>query len=83
MQFGAVLGYVGHAAGWDEEIVNGDIEGRNFILYYLRDGRLLAAAAMGRDRQLNALHQLMAREQEPSVDDLANRDLDLTTFLRP
>ena len=31
MQFGAGLGYVGHAETWDEEIVHGDLEELRFL----------------------------------------------------
>lgn len=81
MQYDAGIGYVGHAPTWDDEIVHGDLEGRNFMLYYVRGGRVLAAAAMGRDRQLNALHQLMQLEREPRSSELGDGDLDLVALL--
>ena len=81
MQFDAILGYVGHAPAWDEEIVHGDLDDRDFIVYYIGDERVLAAAAMGRDRQLNALHELMLLEREPTPTQLRNGDVDLTGLL--
>jgi len=82
MQFDAGIGYVGHAVEWDDEIVHGDLDDRDFMIYYVRGGRVLAGAAMGRDRQLSALHELMALEREPFAEDLRDRDLDLVDLLR-
>lgn len=81
MQYDAGIGYVGHAPAWDDEIVHGDLEGRDFMLYYVRGDRVLAAAAMGRDRQLNALHELMQLEREPRSSELGDGDLDLVARL--
>ncbi|MEE4273713.1 MAG: FAD-dependent oxidoreductase [Thermoanaerobaculales bacterium] len=84
MQFGAGLGYVGHAESWDEEIVHGSLENFDFTVFYLRDGRVLAgAAAAGRDRQLNALHELMQLGRRLSAADIGDPDVDLTRMLSP
>ena len=45
----ATLEYVGNAsAGWDEEIVHGDPAAGAFSVWYLQDGALVAALAVGR-----------------------------------
>jgi NADPH-dependent 2,4-dienoyl-CoA reductase/sulfur reductase-like enzyme len=83
MQFDATLGYVGHASSWDDEILHGSLAERDYVLYYLRGDRLLAAAAMGRDRQLSALHELMRLGREPAASELREaQDLDLVERLR-
>jgi NADPH-dependent 2,4-dienoyl-CoA reductase/sulfur reductase-like enzyme len=64
-QFDLFLQYVGYAAAWDEVILHGDLPGRNFLAYYVKDGRVLAAAGLQRDRQLAALAQLMRLKQMP------------------
>jgi hypothetical protein len=35
--------YSGHATGWEEVVFRGDVEGREFIAFWLRDQRVLAA----------------------------------------
>jgi hypothetical protein len=35
--------YSGHATGWEEVVFRGDVEGREFIAFWLRDQRILAA----------------------------------------
>ena len=43
------INYVGHAERWDEIMVEGDISGRDCLLRFKRDGRVLAAASISRD----------------------------------
>jgi 3-phenylpropionate/trans-cinnamate dioxygenase ferredoxin reductase subunit len=47
-QFDQSLEYVGYAAEWDSITVEGSLRDRDFIVRYMRGGKLLAAAAMGR-----------------------------------
>jgi 3-phenylpropionate/trans-cinnamate dioxygenase ferredoxin reductase component len=55
------LEYVGPAPGWHEELVHGDPAGGAFSVWYLHDGRLAAALAVGRPRDLDAARDLLAR----------------------
>ena len=43
------INYVGHAEGWDELTIDGDIAAKNCLLYYKRNGRTLAVASIYRD----------------------------------
>jgi NADPH-dependent 2,4-dienoyl-CoA reductase/sulfur reductase-like enzyme/nitrite reductase/ring-hydroxylating ferredoxin subunit len=43
------INYVGHAAGWDELAVDGDIASKNALVRYKRNGRVLAVASIFRD----------------------------------
>jgi 3-phenylpropionate/trans-cinnamate dioxygenase ferredoxin reductase subunit len=47
-QFDQTLEYVGFAAEWDGITVEGSLRDQDFIVRYLRGGKLVAAAAMGR-----------------------------------
>jgi NADPH-dependent 2,4-dienoyl-CoA reductase/sulfur reductase-like enzyme/nitrite reductase/ring-hydroxylating ferredoxin subunit len=69
-QFDLFLQYVGYAAAWDEVILHGDLPGRNFLAYYVKDGGVLAAGGLQRDRQLAALAELMRLNQVPPGSEL-------------
>ena len=45
------INYVGHAESWDDLTVEGDVAGRDCVVRYRRNGRLLAAASIYRDVQ--------------------------------
>jgi NADPH-dependent 2,4-dienoyl-CoA reductase/sulfur reductase-like enzyme/nitrite reductase/ring-hydroxylating ferredoxin subunit len=64
------LDYLGHGSGEDEIAVRGDLEALDFIAYYSRDGRVTAAAGMGRDRDMAALLALMTRHPDWPADRL-------------
>jgi NADPH-dependent 2,4-dienoyl-CoA reductase/sulfur reductase-like enzyme/nitrite reductase/ring-hydroxylating ferredoxin subunit len=49
-QYGRSLRYVGHAAGWDEVKIDGEVGEGGFIARYFGGGRHLASAALNRDR---------------------------------
>ena len=79
-QFGVSLRYVGHAEAWDEVIVDGSLDGRDFWAAYVVGGAVRALAAVGRDRDAVAFHRLMAWAAVPPPD--AFRDgLDLQARL--
>jgi 3-phenylpropionate/trans-cinnamate dioxygenase ferredoxin reductase component len=41
-QYDVGMEYAGHAAEWDEVVFRGDVEAREFIAFWVRDGRVLA-----------------------------------------
>lgn len=70
MQFNFPLRYVGHAKEWDEIIVDGDLEKREFIVFYLKDNQVLAAASSKRDTETAAITELMRLNKMPHPDTL-------------
>ena len=65
-QFDQTLEYVGFAADWDSITVEGSLQDQDFIVRYLRGGRLLAAAAMGRGGDPE-------RDEPGELKDIANQ----------
>ncbi len=57
----ATLEYVGPAPGWDEELVHGDPSSGAFSVWYLQDGRLGGALAVGRSGDLDVARDLLAQ----------------------
>jgi apoptosis-inducing factor 3 len=45
------INYVGHGEGWDSTVVEGDIEGRDCAVRFLKGGRTIAVATIYRDRE--------------------------------
>jgi hypothetical protein len=43
--------YVGHAERWDRIEVDGDVEAKDCAVRFVRAGRVLAVATVGRDRE--------------------------------
>jgi 3-phenylpropionate/trans-cinnamate dioxygenase ferredoxin reductase subunit len=56
----ATLEYVGPAAAWDEEIVRGDPASGAFSVFYVHDGRVAGALAVGRGDDLDVARELIA-----------------------
>jgi len=44
------INYVGHAEAWDATEVEGDLRGRDGLVRYRKDGRIVAVASIFRDR---------------------------------
>lgn len=54
--------YVGHAAQWDTIDIDGSVDAGDFTARFTQQGRLLAAASLGRDRESLEIHAAMDRE---------------------
>jgi NADPH-dependent 2,4-dienoyl-CoA reductase/sulfur reductase-like enzyme/nitrite reductase/ring-hydroxylating ferredoxin subunit len=50
LHYDVTIRYVGHAEKWDEIKIDGSIEDQNFLASFVRGGRTLAVATVGRDR---------------------------------
>ena len=70
IQYMKRLDYVGHASAKDELVVRGDLEKPEFIAYYLRDGKVAAAAGFDRDSDMAAIVALMESRHGWTVEDL-------------
>jgi len=60
-QFGLTFHYIGHAEGWDDIHFSGDLETRNFLAYYIQEGKVHAVAGMEREQELAMLEERMHR----------------------
>ena len=65
-QFDVGLLYVGHAKQWDEIIYQGDVSGRDFLAFYVKENRVLAVAGMNRDPEMAAIEELMRMDRMPT-----------------
>jgi 3-phenylpropionate/trans-cinnamate dioxygenase ferredoxin reductase subunit len=75
-QYDLGLEYVGHGAGTDDVVVRGDVEAREFVAFWLRDGRVTAAMNVNVWDVVEDLKGLVGRA--PDVGRLADPDVPLS-----
>ncbi len=62
-------------------IVQGSLADQKFVAYYVRDDRVLAAAALGMDPIASAVAELLAIGKMPSATELKTGQVDLKALL--
>jgi 3-phenylpropionate/trans-cinnamate dioxygenase ferredoxin reductase component len=80
-QYDFNLQYAGFHTEWDELVVRGNTEERNFIAFYRKDGRVLAAVAVNRGRDLRRSMRLIKAQRPVDVAKLRDSDVDLRAIL--
>jgi len=75
----ASLEYVGPASEWDEEAWRGDPDSEEFLVWYLKGGKVAGALSVGRSEDLSEARRLLAEgaDVSGSVEALADPDTDL------
>jgi 3-phenylpropionate/trans-cinnamate dioxygenase ferredoxin reductase subunit len=73
------LEYVGPAADWDELIWRGDRDGGEFLVWYLKDGKVAGALSVDRSEDLGEARRMLAEGVDVSgaTEQLADADSDL------
>jgi 3-phenylpropionate/trans-cinnamate dioxygenase ferredoxin reductase component len=74
------LQYAGFHTEWDELVVRGSTEERSFVAFYRKDGRVLAAVAINRGRDLRRSIPLIKTQEEIATVKLCDLDVDLRTL---
>lgn len=64
------LDYIGHATEWDDIIVHGDLQKPEFLAYYVKEGKVIAAAGIDRDQDTAALIELFNQRRDWTPDAL-------------
>jgi len=70
IQYFKQLDYIGHAKSWDRLVLHGDMETPEFLAYYVKDGRVAAAAGFDRSEDTAALIALFGRRQHWTPEEL-------------
>lgn len=71
------LQYAGFHTEWDELLVRGSTQERNFVAFYRKDRRVLAAVAINRGRDLRRSIPLIKAQEEIAAAKLCDLDVDL------
>ncbi|MEM7080464.1 MAG: FAD-dependent oxidoreductase [Pseudomonadota bacterium] len=79
-QYELKLQMVGFSADGDEHVVRGDPETNEFAVFYLNNGKVVAADAVNSPKEFMICKQLIGKEVDPVI--LATPDSDLKALLR-
>jgi len=74
------LQYAGFQTEWDELVVRGSTEERNFVAFYRKGGRVLAAVAINRGRDLQRSMPLIKAQEPINAAKLRDLDVDLRSL---
>ncbi|PSN19524.1 NAD(FAD)-dependent dehydrogenase, partial [filamentous cyanobacterium CCP5] len=69
-QYDLKLRYVGHAEAWDDVVIQGSLEDKEFLAFYAQGEQVMAVAGIGRDRDIAAISELMRLQQMPTAQQL-------------
>jgi 3-phenylpropionate/trans-cinnamate dioxygenase ferredoxin reductase component len=76
-QYDYNLQYAGFHRDWDDLIVRGGLEERDFIAFYIKDGLVTAVVGMNRGRDVRRAMQLIKARTAVGPKQLRDDDLDL------
>lgn len=80
-QYDFNLQYTGFHTEWDELIVRGSMEERNFVAFYRKDERVLAAVAVNRGKDLRRSMRLIKAQRPVDATKLQDPDADLRALV--
>jgi NADPH-dependent 2,4-dienoyl-CoA reductase/sulfur reductase-like enzyme len=70
------LDFIGHVTTWDDIVVHGNLDEPCFLAYYVKEGVVIAAAGLDRDRDTAALIDLFARRRNWTAAELGPSPLE-------
>ena len=73
-QYDSGMEYSGHATEWDEVVFRGDVAAREFIAFWLKDGRLVAGMNMNVWDVSDPIRELIASRRQLDPRELADPD---------
>jgi 3-phenylpropionate/trans-cinnamate dioxygenase ferredoxin reductase subunit len=76
-QYELNLQYSGYHTEWDELVVRGSLEDRNFLAFYIKEGRVLATVGAGRGEDVQRSASLIEAGGPVDADKLRDEDVDL------
>jgi 3-phenylpropionate/trans-cinnamate dioxygenase ferredoxin reductase subunit len=79
-QYDTNLQYTGFHTTWDDLVVRGSLEERNFVAFYCTEGRVLAAVAVNRGKDLRRSIALIKAGRPVEPAKLRHPDIDLRTL---
>jgi 3-phenylpropionate/trans-cinnamate dioxygenase ferredoxin reductase subunit len=81
-QYDTNLQYAGFHAGWDDLVVRGSLEERQFIAFYLERGVVRAVIALNQGREVRRAQPLIRGRVRADPAALRDPDVDLRTLVQ-
>ena len=76
-QYDVNMQYIGHASSWDQIVIRGSVPERRFTAFYLKDGRLRAAMALNRARDIRPCREFIRAGVPVDAEKLKDEEMDL------
>jgi len=73
--------YAGFHSGWDELVIRGNLDQRNFVVFYMQEQRIAAAVAFNRGRDVQRAMRLIRARVEVDPAKLRDENTDLRTLM--
>ncbi len=73
--------YAGFHSGWDELVVRGNLDQRNFVVFYMQEQRIAAAVAFIRGRDVQRAMRLIKARVEVDPAKLRDENTDLRSLM--
>jgi len=80
-QYDYNIQYAGFHSDWDEFVVRGSLEDRNFVGFYLRDQRIQAAVAMNRPKDLRFTMRVIQAMVQVDPEILADESVKIRSLI--
>jgi 3-phenylpropionate/trans-cinnamate dioxygenase ferredoxin reductase component len=80
-QYDSNLQYAGFHTEWDELVVRGSMEERNFVAFYLKGERVRAAVSVNRGKDLRRSMRLIKAQSSVDTTKLRDPEVDLRTLV--
>jgi 3-phenylpropionate/trans-cinnamate dioxygenase ferredoxin reductase subunit len=77
-QYDVGMEYAGYATEWDEVVFRGDVDAREFIAFWVKDGRVLAGMNVNVWDVIDDIQALIRSKAQVDRDRLADPDVPLT-----
>jgi 3-phenylpropionate/trans-cinnamate dioxygenase ferredoxin reductase component len=74
--------YGGFKGAWDNFVLRGSLEARNFIGYYLKDNTIQSAVSINRAKDLKLTMMLIAKGKAVNPNDLQDESVNLKSLLK-
>lgn len=82
-QYGANLQYAGHHTAWEQLAVRGRLDSDSYLACYVNDGRIDAAVALNRGKDLRRLMPIIKSRRTVNLDQLRDEGVDLRSLHQP